>query len=127
MKQAQLFCLSLFLLQTQLAAAGSVAIVWDPQANFQYEGSLKPTEILELCGKLSAATTIDWSFNASQALVSSVYFRQGDTPKNLAQFPSRERLSYHINLSAAQEYCWKWINTNPKPAQIKVNLTRVSK
>ena len=115
------------LLLTLLAAGAKAEVLtlqWDANRQFAHEGTLAPGKFLEVCGKLAAASRIDWSFQASAPPLSNVHYHQGKEVIYPARHPASSSLSERLVAPVDQEYCWMWTNRSDLAAKLSLRLVQ---
>ena len=119
-----LSALSLILL-TAPVLADEVEILWNQAGRFQHEGNIKAGGILEVCGKLPAALSVDWSFESAAALESNIHYHEGKKVIFPAKHAAATAVKDSLTTKLAQEYCWMWSNRTPQAVQIKLELAKL--
>jgi len=104
------------------AKAEVLTLQWDANRQFVHEGTLAPGKFLEVCGKLRAASRIEWSFQASAPLLSNVHYHQGKEVIYPARHAASNSLSERLIAPVDQEYCWMWTNRGAASAKLSLRL-----
>ena len=118
-----IFALSLALTTTS-AHAETVKIQWNSDGQFVYGGSFSGGGFLELCDKLQAGVTIDWSFSSSVPVASEVHYHEGKQVMYAAKHASAAQMKDQLIVKTEQEYCWMWRSNIRLPFQIDVQLVK---
>jgi hypothetical protein len=119
----QLLALALALI-TISAHAEAVNIQWNADGQFVYAAEVRGGGFLELCAKLPAGLTIDWSFTSSVPLESNVHYHEGKQVIYPAKHPPAALVKDQLIVKTEQDYCWMWSNLIGRPFKIDVQLLK---
>ena len=111
-------------LTTASAHAQTVNIRWNSAGQFVYGGAVSGGGFIELCDKLPAGLTIDWSFTSSVPVASEVHYHEGKQVVYAAKHPSAASLKDQLTVKTEQDYCWMWSNNIRLPFRIDVQLVK---
>ena len=87
------------------ATAEVINLSWDAQQQFSRKLEVTPTQFVELCGKLAAATTVTWQFDASEALNFNVHYHEGKDVRFPAKQDGVATLQGELKVEHDQDYC----------------------
>ena len=118
-----IFALSLALTTTS-AHAETVKIQWNADGQFVYGAAISGGGFLELCDKLPAGLTIDWSFTSSVPVASEVHYHEGKQVMYAAKHASAAQIKDQLIVKTEQDYCWMWSNNIRLPFRIDVQLVK---
>ena len=79
---------------------------------------------VELCGRLPAGLTVDWSFTSSVPVASEVHYHEGKQVVHMAKHPSVASIKDQLTVKTEQDYCWMWTNNLRLPFRIEVQLVK---
>ncbi|HET7868416.1 MAG TPA: hypothetical protein VFL86_28730 [Burkholderiaceae bacterium] len=106
------------------ARAELVEIQWDANQAFHQTANLAPGKFIEVCGKLSASSVVDWQFHAAAPLNFNVHFHEGKEVRFPAKQDGVAKQSGQLVATSDQDYCWMWTNKGTKPSALAVELKR---
>jgi hypothetical protein len=112
------------LLAAPAADAAIVKIKWSAHNSFTHKGTIAPRGVVEICGKLAAATRIRWDYEASLPLEFNVHYHEGKAVTYPAKLSAVASARDTLDVKAPQEYCWMLTNTGTDPATYSVVLDR---
>jgi hypothetical protein len=104
--------------------AALVDISWSSAGRFEHQASVAPGKFLELCGKLPAATQVQWAYEASAPLDFNVHHHVGKEVVYSAQHKASAKASDTLTTPVEQDYCWMWVNKAGKTSTLTVSLQR---
>ncbi|MGY4828551.1 hypothetical protein ACVNIS_08240 [Sphaerotilaceae bacterium SBD11-9] len=106
------------------ANAELIEVAWDDQQQFIRKLQIAPTKFAELCGKLTAGTTVAWQFEASESLNFNVHYHEGKDVRFPAKQDGAATLQGELKVERDQDYCWMWSNKGKSPATLSVTLQK---
>jgi len=106
------------------ACAQVIDIAWDSDGKFRREMRAEPGKFVELCGKLSPGTKVQWRFESDAATNFNVHYHEGKD----VRFPVKEdgvRSSKGtLDVRSEHDYCWMWSNKGSAPTAIAVEMAK---
>ncbi len=111
-------------LATGPAEAETVSIRWNSDGQFVYGTGVSGGGSVELCGRLPAGLTVDWSFTSSVPVASEVHYHEGKQVVHMAKHPSVASIKDQLTVKTEQDYCWMWTNNLRLPFRIDVQLVK---
>ena len=112
-------------LATLSAQAEVVEIKWNTDGGFAHSTEIRVRGVVEVCGKIPAGPTIDWSFTSSGPLESNVHFHEGKEVSYPARHAAAEAIKDRLIVRTEQEYCWMWSNRTQQPVRMSMELMKV--
>ena len=107
-----------------LVGAQVIDIAWDAQGRLQRDVRAEPGKFVELCGKLSPGTKVQWRFAADAATDFNVHYHVAKE----VRFPVKEdgvrESQGTLDVRIEQDYCWMWSNKGTAPAAIAVEMSK---
>ena len=107
-----------------LAGAQVIDIAWDAQGRLRRDVRAEPGKFVELCGKLSPGTKVQWRFESDAATNFNVHYHVAKD----VHFPVKEdgvrKSQGTLDVRIEQDYCWMWTNKGTSPAAIAVELSK---
>jgi hypothetical protein len=104
------------------ARAELVEIRWDAQGRFEHAAIVAPGKFAEVCGKLTRAEAVAWSFESDGPLDFNIHYHQGKQ----VVFPDKRdavsRADGRLDAAVEQDYCWMWSNKSGAPAKLDLRL-----
>lgn len=113
-----------FTVMTLAANAELIDVTWDAQQQFSRNQEVAPTQFIELCGKLTAATTVAWQFEANEMLNFNVHYHEGKEVRFPAKQDGVAKLQGELKVERDQDYCWMWTNKGQRSATLSVTLKK---
>lgn len=110
-----------------LANASLVDLKWDQQGRFQHRGEIKAGGILEVCGKLSAGTKIDWQYQSAKPVDFNIHFHEGKKVTLPVKYQARDTAAEQFEVKQSQDYCWMWSNKSKEAVTLDLSLSQVQK
>ena len=106
------------------AQAEVVAIQWNADGAFAHAGTVPGRGFLEICGKIPAGLTIDWSFASAAPLESNVHFHEGKQVNYPARHQPAAAVTDRLIVATEQEYCWMWTNRTQQSVPMTMQLKK---
>lgn len=107
-----------------IAASHIVDIRWDARGEFRHESTVAPKKFVEVCGKVTAGTKVQWHFEAAAPMDFNVHYHEGKD----VRFPAKEsqvsKSSGALEAAVDQDYCWMWSNKSETAAPLVVHLKK---
>ncbi|WP_088286010.1 hypothetical protein [Ideonella sp. A 288] len=107
-----------------VAQAELIDIQWPDDNRFERRLTLLPGKFAELCGPLQAGQTVEWSFEADQALDFNIHYHVGSDVRYPARQDRVARLQGQLAVDSPQDHCWMWVNKTEAAATLAVSLAR---
>ena len=111
-------------LAAQAAQAEIVDIRWTGDGRFDHQATVAPAKFVELCGKLSNAQRVQWSFEAGAPLDFNIHYHVGKEVVYPAQLKAVATAQDSLTTTLEQDYCWMWTNKSKTTATLKIKLQR---
>ena len=106
------------------ARADVVDIEWSGDGRFAHRGTVAAGKFAEVCGKLPAATSVHWDFEASIPLDFNVHYHAGKKVVFASRLAAVATATDTLRTEIAQVYCWMWSNNSATPATLTFHLRR---
>ena len=107
------------------AQAEVVDIKWNADGGFAHATEIRVKGVVEVCGKITAGPTIDWSFKSSGPLESNVHFHEGKEVSYPARHAAATAIKDQLIVRTDQEFCWMWSNRTQQPVTMSMELMKV--
>ncbi len=107
--------------------ASLLNLKWDQQGHFQHRGEIKAGGILEVCGKLSAGTKIDWQYQSAKPVDFNIHFHEGKKVTLPVKYQARDTAAEQFEVKQSQDYCWMWSNKSKEAVMLDLSLSQVQK
>lgn len=101
-----------------------VSINWSPDGRFAHEATVPASKFVEVCGKLAAGASIDWSFEAMAPMNFNIHYHEGKDVRFPAKQDQAAQAKGTLKAEVAQDYCWMWTNKSAAAASLKLALKR---
>lgn len=106
------------------AQAEIIDIAWSASGSFERSLVVEPGQFAEVCGALKAGDTVQWRFDAAQALNFNIHFHEGQA----VRYPARaDKVRDHqgtLAAESAQDYCWMWSNKGAVASALQIRLQK---
>jgi hypothetical protein len=106
------------------AWADVVEIRWDAQGRFEHTAVVAPGKFAEVCGKLSRAEAVAWSFESEQPLDFNIHYHEGKQVVTPEKRDAALRADGRLEAVIQQDYCWMWSNKSGMPAKLDLRLNK---
>lgn len=113
---------SLALTAPAARAADLVPIDWGSTGSFERELAVPAGKFAEVCGKLTAPSTVAWAFETDAPTEFNVHYHEGKQVTYPARLASVTQASATLQVDASRDYCWMWTNKTGKEARLKLTL-----
>ena len=107
-----------------LASAQVIDIAWDAQGRLRRDLRAEPGKFVELCGRLSPGTKVQWRFEASATTNFNVHYHVAKDVRYPVKEDAVRKSQGTLEVAVEQEYCWMWSNKGPAPAEIAVEMSK---
>jgi hypothetical protein len=107
-----------------LARAEVVEIRWDVQGRFEHAAVVAPGQFAEVCGKLTRAEAVAWSFESDQPLAFNIHYHQGKQVVTPEKRDGVSRADGWLEAAVEQDHCWMWRNQSAAPAKLDLRLSK---
>lgn len=104
--------------------AEMIDIVWDGAGRFSHSLRLPPGKFVELCQKLPAGASVQWSYEAQGPLNFNVHYHEGKQVHTPARQDGAARGEGVLKAAVAQDYCWMWTNKSASEASLTLRLKK---
>ncbi len=101
-----------------------IELRWSSQGSFVHQAQIKPKAFVEVCGELSAPTSVAWAFTASQPLDFNVHYHVEKAVVYPVKPSQLQSAGGTLNVTVPQHYCWMWANKGAEKVTIKAELRR---
>jgi len=105
-------------------AAEIVPIEWGTTGSFERELTLPAGKFAEVCGKLAAASSVAWSFEADAPTDFNVHYHEGEKVSTPAKLDRATRAAATLRVDAQRDYCWMWTNKTGQVVRLKLRLSQ---
>lgn len=119
-----LAALAALLVGAPSAWAEVVEIRWDAQGRFEHTAEVAPGRFAEVCGRLSRAEAVAWSFEARQPLDFNVHYHAGKQVVTPEKRDAALRADGKLEATIEQDYCWMWSNKSGVPTKLELRLNK---
>ncbi|HEY0858739.1 MAG TPA: hypothetical protein VGE16_16870 [Albitalea sp.] len=106
------------------AQAEMVPIAWDSAGRFVHEARVPPGKFVELCEKLPAGSSVQWSFEAGGPLNFNVHYHEGKQVQYPTRLDNAANGQGALKAAIDQDYCWMWSNKAAAEVLLKLRLER---
>ena len=106
------------------AQAEMVPIAWDSAGRFAHELRVPPGKYVELCEKLPAGSSVQWSFEAGGPVNFNVHYHEGKQVHYPARLDNADKGEGSLKAAIDLDYCWMWTNKAAAEVALKVRLER---
>jgi hypothetical protein len=113
-----------------LAAASSAAhaeivpIAWDHAGRFETTARVQPGKVVEVCGKLARAETVQWSFESPAPLDFNIHYHEGAKVVYPDKREGKAASSGTLLTQSTQDYCWMWTHRGSAATTLRMSLQR---
>lgn len=107
-----------------LAAEHIVNIAWDSKGEFRHEARVAAKKFVEVCGKLTQGTKVQWRFEAAAPLDFNVHYHEGTDVRFPAKQAQVSQAQGTLDVSVDQDYCWMWTNKGATGAPLVLHLEK---
>lgn len=104
--------------------AEMVPIAWDSAGRFVHEVRVPPGKFVELCEKLPAGSSVQWSFDAGGPLHFNVHYHEGKQVHYPTRLDNAANGQGALKAAVEQDYCWMWSNKAAAEVALKLQLER---
>ena len=108
------------------APAGVIDIAWDADGRFKQQAEIPAGKFVEVCGKLGARVSVEWSFEATGATDFNIHYHVGKDvvfPTRLSQVARGQAT---LLTTVEQDYCWMWVNKSAAALMLNLSLRDAS-
>ncbi|WP_221305027.1 hypothetical protein [Inhella inkyongensis] len=109
-------------LLTPAVRATTVPLQWGEQRRFEMERTLPAGGRLEVCGPVTPAEPVDWTFHADGVLAFSILHRLGHRSLVSERRQRVKALQGKFKAEQAYPHCWVWINRGQQPVRLALML-----
>jgi len=99
-----------------------IDIKWSADGRFQRSLSLAPGGFSELCGALQVGQSVEWQFEAGQALDFNIHYHEGQGVQYPVRVDRVRQQRGQLVVDSTQDYCWMWSNKSAPTALLRVRL-----
>lgn len=115
---------TLLWLGTGIAHADVIELRWQDGGRFARSLAIAPGQFAEICGQLAAGQTVRWSFRADRTLDFNIHYHVDKDVEYPARKDRTRSMRGRLDVDAARDYCWMWVNQATKAATLRISLTR---
>lgn len=106
------------------AQAQLIEIRWSDAGAFAHQGPIAAGKFVEICGKLSAGSQVQWDYEAGAPVDFNVHYHLGKDVVYPSQQSAALRGKDVLAVKIDQDYCWMWTNKSARATTLALRLHR---